>query len=69
LGGGKSGHHAPHWSFMLRACFRGQSDVISSDQSNSLGVYAVALNETVKPIAFERALRVERAVISLRKDD
>jgi hypothetical protein len=31
----KSGHRAPHWSFKLRACLRGQSAVISSDQSNS----------------------------------
>jgi hypothetical protein len=32
----RSGHLAPHWSFKLRARFRGQSAVISSDQSNSL---------------------------------
>jgi hypothetical protein len=35
---GKSGHLAPHWSFKFRACFRGQSAVISSDQSNSLAL-------------------------------
>ena len=33
---GKSGHLAPHWSFKFRACFRGQSAVISSDHVNSL---------------------------------
>jgi hypothetical protein len=32
----KSGHRAPQISLRLFACFRGQSAVISSDQSNSL---------------------------------
>jgi hypothetical protein len=32
---GRSGHRPPHWSFKFRASFRGQSAVISSDQSNS----------------------------------
>jgi hypothetical protein len=33
---GKSGHLAPQMSFKFLACFRGQSAVISSVQSNSL---------------------------------
>jgi hypothetical protein len=33
----RSGHVAPHMSLKFRACFRGQSAVISSGQSNSLG--------------------------------
>jgi hypothetical protein len=33
---GRSGHRAPQISFKFFACLRGQSAVISSDQSNSL---------------------------------
>jgi len=45
----RSGHHAPHWSFKLRACLRGQSAVISSDQSNSLAS-TVAHNQPINTV-------------------
>jgi hypothetical protein len=46
----KSGHRAPHWSFKVFACLRGQSAVISSDQSNSFCVYPVAHNQPINTI-------------------